>query len=245
MARGSPGPVQGGGHGLWRFRAGPQASSPSAASPGTPRLARAVRQVRLRRGWRPAASGRWRGRGPVPPSPRRPVWKGSNIRSRSAAGDAGAVVGDREDDPSASRRAPRSRPAARRPGGCSRSGSEHRLDQLAAGAATGGRSGGTSTLDREVLARACASATARSGSAELGRGAGLGRAAMSARARSSRRSTSSDSRSASAAALARKRRRSSSAHRVVDGPRAARARRVMPAIGVLNSWLTAAAKSRR
>ena len=68
--------------------------------------------------------------------------------------------------------------------------------------------------------------------------------AMSARASASRRPTRWDRRSASALALARKRRRSSS---LMEPPwsSSSSSAPLMPARGVLNSWLTAPAKSRR
>ena len=68
---------------------------------------------------------------PVPPCSRRPVWKGSKMRSRSASANAGAVVGDRE------RRCPSSarRRAIRTSAGAGLAAVldqdlEHRLEQL-------------------------------------------------------------------------------------------------------------------
>ena len=180
---------------------------------------------------------------PVPPCSRRPVWKGSNMRSLSAGGHAGAVVGDPDRDPAAA--------AARRAIATSRGAGlaavldqdlQHRLDQL------GGRRrrrqvGREVERDREIGAahrvgdRAQRAFDRRRGivrrrpPCRRGRGGAAVRAAATAGRRRRRRWRGSGG--ARPALIVSSWSSSSS-----SAP-------LMPAIGVLNSWLTAAAKSRR
>jgi hypothetical protein len=178
---------------------------------------------------------------PVPPPSRLPVKKGWNTRDMSPLLiplPSSATRIEIIPSPSSSRIETRPAPACRL-----LSTSVTSTVSSASAEIRAGERRGTALTSTAILASPRSAATARATAAASAR-ASSPALIMSARAISSSRWTSRDSRSASAAALPRKRARSAGSISVPCSSSNSIAPR-MPASGVLNSWLTAAAKSRR